>query len=236
MIERPNLPPLLRGLKAPPLADPFTLACERAAQGVDAGLIVHSVAADSLRAAMVFAPDVSLAEAMVMLPVCGIGFQNALGALAPPEVSVHLEWPGAMRLNGAKCGRLRAAASSSVSEAIPGWLVVGFELSVMPLGDNPGDTPDLTSLYEEGCAEVDPMQLLESWARHTLVWVNRWGDGELRNIHEEWRGLSYGIGDQAEVAGHKGTFIGVDERFGMLLKCGDDTELLPLTALLEKTE
>lgn len=233
MTERPVFPPLLCGLAAQPLADPFYVACAQAGAGVDAGLIVHSVGADSLKAAIILAPDVPLAEAMVMFPVCGIGFQNALGALAPPEVAVHLDWTGPIRLNGAKCGKMRAAAASVDGNAVPDWLVIGFEVAVMPIGDNPGDTPDMTSLYEEGCAEIDPMQLLESWARHTLVWINRWGDGEVRNIHNEWVGLVHGIGSQVQMAGVNGTFIGVDEQFGMLLKQDDDTRLLPLTTLLE---
>ena len=58
--------------------------------GCDAGLVVHNISPDTLRAAIVFAPEVTLEEAIVMLPTCGIGFQNALGALAPPAVAVHL--------------------------------------------------------------------------------------------------------------------------------------------------
>ncbi len=61
----------------------------------------------------------------MMLPVCGVGFQNALGALAPPEVAVHLEWNGNIRVNGAVAGRLQMAAAPLSPEEIPDWLVVG---------------------------------------------------------------------------------------------------------------
>ena len=64
---------------------------------------------------------------MAALPACAVGFQNALGALAPPEVAVHLDWAGGVRVNGAHCGRLRAAADTRDPLAVPGWLVVGLD-------------------------------------------------------------------------------------------------------------
>jgi BirA family biotin operon repressor/biotin-[acetyl-CoA-carboxylase] ligase len=81
----PSFPPLFTGRDANG-NDPFALACATAEAGCDAGLVIYDLAPNTLRAAIVFAPDVSLARAAVMLPICGVGFQNALGALAPPEV------------------------------------------------------------------------------------------------------------------------------------------------------
>ena len=111
-MNTPSFPPLFSGLAVESQVDPFDKACAEAARGCDAGLVVHDLGANTLRAALVFAPDVQLADAMAMLPLCGVGFQNALGALGPPEVAVHLEWAGGLRINGANCGTLRVAASS----------------------------------------------------------------------------------------------------------------------------
>ena len=98
-------PPLMTGMAIEGRdSDPFDTAIAQATLGVDAGLIVYNLEADRARATLVLAPDVALTQAMAMLPVAGIGFQNALGALAPPEVAVHLEWNGRIRVNGAKCG------------------------------------------------------------------------------------------------------------------------------------
>ena len=104
-MNEPTFPPLLSGLAAS--GDPFDAAIAQAALGCDAGLVIYNLAADALRAAIVFAPEVPLDDAIAMLPACGIGFQNALGALAPPEVAVHLHWHGGIRVNGATCGRCR---------------------------------------------------------------------------------------------------------------------------------
>lgn len=232
MTETPVFPPLLRGEAVVGATDPFDRALALAALGCDGGTVVHNVQADRLRSALVFAPEVALQDAMVMLVVCGLGFQNALGALAPPEVAVHLGWDGAISVNGASCGGLRAAAASSDPGAVPDWLVIGLEVPVMLTAVAPGMNPDVTSLYDEGCSEVDPLLLLESWARHTLVWLNRWDVEGTAPLHAEWLGLVQGVGDPVDQGGLKGTFLGVDDRFGMLIRDADTTHLLPLSHLL----
>ena len=103
----------------------------------------------------------------------------------------------------------------------------------MQIAERPGDTPDQTALYDEGCADVDPTALLESWARHTLGWITRWETDGPAPLHAEWRGLAHGIGEPVTQNGLSGTWLGVDERFGMLIRDGDDTHLIPLSTLLE---
>lgn len=228
-----SFPPLFSGQEVTGPIDPFDKACVEAVKGCDAGLIVYNLGANLLRAAIVFAPDVPLREAMAMLPVCGVGFQNALGALAPPEVAVHLDWDGGLRINGASCGRMRVAASENDPDAEPLWLVVGLELPLWPESDDPGDTPDQTTLYAEGCAEVDAQRLLESWVKHTLVGINTWADEGPAALHKEWRGLAHGVGEGIEMDGKSGTFLGVDEHFGLLIRDDATTHLIPLTYLLE---
>jgi len=231
MSEDVTFPPLMTGEPAGPGQDPFDLARQKAELGVDAGLVVYDLGADTLRAALVLAPEVPLAQAMAMLPTCGIGFQNALGALAPPEVAVHLDWEGGLRINGARCGSLRIAASTDDPAAQPDWLVVALELPLWPQGDG-GETPDQTALYAEGCAEVTAPRLLESWTRHCLHWINRWDEGDLKALHAEWQGLAHGIGEDRQQAGLNGTFLGVDADFGMLLRDDTTTHLIPLTTVL----
>jgi biotin-(acetyl-CoA carboxylase) ligase len=232
-MTEPCFPPLMSGLAVTGGTHPFDTARAMATRGCDAGLIVHNITADRLMAALVMAPEVPLEAAMAMLPACGVGFQNALGALAPPEVAVHLDWDGGLRINGAICGRLRVAAGGDDPAATPGWLVVGLDLALMQLVESPGDTPDRTALYEEGCGEVDAVTLLEAWARHTLVWISRWEDEGPRALDAEWRGLVHGIGAEITQAGLTGTFLGVDDRFGMLLRDNEETHLIPLSSQLE---
>ncbi|WP_137700721.1 biotin/lipoate--protein ligase family protein [Marimonas lutisalis] len=229
-----TFPPLLWGEEAPD--DAFVHACMRAAMACDAGLVSYKLGVSQIQGALVFAPEVPLRLAMAMLPVCGVGFQNALGALAPPEVAVHLQWDGGILVNGASCGRFRIVASNADPEAVPDWLVVGFTLPLLPPNEDTGETPDQTALYAEGCAEVSPPALLEAWARHTLNWITRWEHEGPRPLHAEWRGLAHGIGEPISWGEKSGTFLGVDEDFGMLLRDdAGETHLVPLTEVLEET-
>lgn len=232
-MSAPAFPPLMSGHPVDAGIDPFEKACAMASLGCDAGLIVYNVAANRLAAALVMAPEVPLEKAMAMLPACGVGFQNALGALGPPEVAVHLEWAGGLRINGAACGRLRVMANTDAPEEQPDWLVVGLELPLLRAGGQPGKHPDETALYEEGCADVDATDLLEAWARHTLNWITRWDEDGPRPLHSEWRGLAHGIGEDITQNGHSGTFLGADEDFGMLLRKDEQTMLIPLSTVLE---
>ncbi len=228
-----TFPPLMSGEALSGAADPFETACMRAAMGCDAGLVVYNLGSVQLRAALVFAPEVPLSRAVAMLPACAVGFQNALGALGPPEVAVHLEWAGGIRVNGATCGRMRLIADTHDDAATPNWLVVGLELQLWPEDDETGHEPDRTALYAEGCADVQAPDLLESWARHTLHWIARWESDGPAALHSEWLGLAHNVGETVQVGDLTGTFVGVDENFGMLLRDDQTTHLLPLSSLME---
>lgn len=232
----PSLPPLFRGEAA---ADPFLTAVTRAREGTDPGLVAHAIRPDRLSAALVLAPEAPLEDAMAMVFAAANGFADAFGALAPSEVACQFDWPDGLRINGGLAGRLRAAASTTDPKAEPDWLVVGFDLRVFEeAGIEPGQTPDRTTLWDEGCAEVEPLHLLESWSRHTLVWIHEWLEAGMPRLHEFWRGRAFAIGKTVRVtlAGEdlEGQFQGIDERGGMLLKTGETTRLLPLCLMLEE--
>lgn len=229
--EAPAFPPLIRGVPAPAGADPVAAACAQAMLGCDGGLLVYAPGPEALRAALVLAPEVPLERACIMLPLAQCGLQNALGALAPPEVAVEFDWEGRIYVNGARCGAFRLCLpEGAVPGAVPDWLVVGFTLPLMA-GPNPGERPEETALYEEGCAEIAPARLLEAWARHSLAWLHRWEEGESAALHREWRGLLKGLGEDVEVRGHTGLALGLDEDFGLLLRQGSETRALPLHTL-----
>ena len=93
-------------------------------------------------------------------------------------------------------------------------------------------TPDVAALpmILEGCIDVTPLKLLESWSRHTLVWINRWLDDGFQPLHAAWRERAWGMGEPLPEGG---LFMGIDEQGGMLVKAAKTTELRPLTAVLE---
>lgn len=217
----PEFPPLLQGQAT--VDDPLDVAVKMARAGCDAGTVVYNLNGNDLRAALIFAPEVPLEDAMAMYPACAVGFQNALGAIAPPEIAVHLAWHGGIIVNGAACGDLMVRSATTDPAEVPDWLVIAVQVPLWPESDAPGETPDQTALYAEGCADVMPLQLLEGWARHTLLWVSRWLDEGPAPLHTEWQGLLHKPDD----------YVGLDERFGLLRRHEDTSTLIPLTTLLE---
>ncbi len=229
-----TFPPLFTGEAVSGSTDPFAKACTRAIIGVDAGLLVHSITPDHIKAAIVFAPETPLEDAMQAMIACAVGFQNAMGALAPPEVGVHFGWQGEIYVNGGRAGRLRVAASDTDPLKEPDWLVVGLEMDLLPQGDGEtGERPNETCLMMEGCGDISPIRLLEAWSRHTLVWLNDLETDGPRALHEQWRGLAKGMGEEVSIGGTTGTFVGVDAQFSLLLKANGETRVIPLSSVLE---
>lgn len=227
----PTFPPLLRGEAAP--ADPFTTAVSRALTGTDAGLVTYSRRADALEAAVVLSPELPLERALGVYLAAPVALGDAIGALAPPEVAVHYDWPGGIRVNGGRCGRIRAAAADVRADEVPDWLVLGVELPFLPPhGHEGGETPDETFLHAEGCGEITPLALLESWSRHLLAWINRFMDEGTAPLHAVWRYRAWRMGEPLEDG--SGVFMGLDENGGMLVKRPGGTVLRPLTEALER--
>jgi len=229
--EAPSFPPLLKGEETVHAMDPFAKAVASAALGTDPGLVCWADDKSALRAALVLAPEAPLERAVGIAFAVALGLGDALGALAPPEVAVHYVWPGGFKINGADCGAMRVAASTSDPKAEPDWLVIGLEIPYLPSSKTePGSRPDQTSLIEEGCIDVTPLKLLESWSRHTLVWINRWLDDGFQPVHAAWRERAWGMGEELADGD---LFMGIDELGGMLTKTPHSTELRPLTAILD---
>lgn len=229
--DAPSLPPLLRAESAS--VNPFASAVSRAQAGADPGLVTWARRHDRLEAAVVLAPEQPLERAAAVLLIGAVAIGDAIGGLAPPEVAVHYDWPGELRINGALCGRVRIAAASSVPTEPPDWMVLGLELDFLsPEGREGGETPDRTWLHAEGCGEMQPLPLLESWSRHLLVWINRFLDEGLAPIHAAWRARAWKMGEP--LADGSGIFVGLDELGGMLVKIGDKTILRPLTEAIEE--
>jgi len=235
----PVFPPILHGEKTAAGQDPFAkaIAAANTAEGVPGGTVFWSPRDDVMDVAIVLAPEAELQAAQAMLFAVAVGLGDAVGALAPPEVAILWDWPDGIAVNGAACGRFRMEASSRDLQTVPDWIAIGVTLQRNPMMGEPGHRPDVTSLMDEGCADLTLPRLIESWSRHTLVWINRWLDDGFPPLHEAWRGRARGMGEQIALthggARQKGLFLGLDENGDMLLKTVASTLAIPLTAMCD---
>lgn len=218
-----DFPPLLTGVLV--AGEPFAVACE-AATDAEPGTVFYAPDEAVMRAAILLAPETPLSRAISVSFVASLGLNDALGALGPPELAVHLEWPDRVRVNGALCGRLRAACSTDDPNAEPDWLVVGLEVPILSVDvDTPGEKPEETCLHEEGCGTVTSHDLIETWARHMMNWLHVYLTDGFEPLHREWLVKAHGR--------EEGRFIGLDEHGGLILNEDGTTRIVPLTQMLE---
>lgn len=239
--DTPQFPPLLTGVAMRAGVDPFDKAVADAGTGrAEMGALYWSPDDATLRAAVVFEPEVPLVEAAPILFAVANGLNDSLGALAPPEVGVQHVWPDGLKVNGALCGGYRVQASSWAGDAVPDWMVIGITLSIASTTNDPGRDPDVTALAEEGCGHLSRVRLLESWSRHMLVWINRWEEDGYRPVFEAWLARADGRGAtvtaQTPDGPATGLFLGIEEQGGMLLKIDEGTRTLPLLPALMRRE
>lgn len=239
----PTFPPLLTGhsVKAP--ERPFETACRGAASGdFGAGDLVWARNLDTMLVAVVLEPDVDRAAAGEMLYVAMVAAGDSIGALAPPEVAITWDWPATLRANGGRIGGLRLAMAPQETDGVPDWMVVAIEVAIAPQGriGEPGQDPDRTTLYDEGCGELDRTMLIESWSRHLLSWIDTWQQDGFKPVHDAWMFRASARNETVRVRKGQeeieGTFIGLDDHGNMLLKRDSGTVLIETADALETAD
>jgi hypothetical protein len=162
---------------APPGASAFAYALESAAtHGAGALLIAESEL--TLDFALVLEPEQPLREASRVFFVCMAATADAIGACAPPERPVTIDWPDTFRFDQARIGGGRLGWPERAAEdEIPDWIVFSATLlrTKRQAGD-PGHTPDSTSLEDEHVAPEDHNAIVESFARYLLRGLDLWDE------------------------------------------------------------
>ncbi|NNE22962.1 MAG: hypothetical protein HKN11_10170 [Rhizobiales bacterium] len=239
MDSEPTFPPLLSGRAVAAGEDAFAAALG-ACTGGDAGAgdVFWSRSQGVMDVAVVLEPEVSATRSLQMLFVAMVAFGDSFGAIGPPEVGVFYRWPNQMLINDARFGEARVGLPDVPGDTVPDWLVVGLTVQIHPDESGPEPGHDLlnTSLWYEGAGEIDRTMLVESYSRHLLTWINKWGDDGFKPVHENWLGRAIGHDDVIDIdwngKRHKGKFLSIDEEGNLLLKKKKDTASLPVADIV----
>lgn len=194
------LPPAFRSVAADADADAATAARALAAGGADPGTFVWSPREDVADCAVVLAPEEALGSALRAAYATMVAAGDALGALIPAVIPVAFGWPDRIVVNGAAAGGIRLLAPDPAAmDAAPDWMVAGLTLALtLAPEDEPGRHPGRTTLAAEGCGDLAASEILESFARHFLYWINRWQEDGFAPVKAAWLERAAGYGAQNE--------------------------------------
>ncbi len=171
-----TLPPPYSAVRLREWGDAFahavTLAPERGA-----GTLVYVGRFDAAEFALVLEPAEPLAKARRVFYAGMAALADALAGAAPPETAIHIEWPDALYVNWGLVGGGRLAWPKGAEGKVPDWLVFGGTIrTAATTGVDPGVTPDITALDEEGFTEIGSIQVIEGFARNFMHAVDAWRD------------------------------------------------------------
>jgi biotin-(acetyl-CoA carboxylase) ligase len=202
-----NLPPPFRLVMLREVGDAFAHARTHATE-FGAGTLVSVGRFDLAEFAVVLEPDEPLASAWRALYAGMVALVDGLATLAPPEKSIAVEWPTAIRVDAGLVGGGRLAWPNGANEAEPPpWLVFGAMIRMVSMAsDGSGLRPLATALEDEGFGDVASDRLVESFGRHLMRAIDHWREAGFAAIANDYlsrldrkSGVRHEIGDSGEL-------------------------------------
>lgn len=169
-----DLPPPFTLVTLREVGDAFAHAVSIAPEA-GAGTLVYVGRFDLAEFAVVLEPDEPLRSARRAFYAGMAALGDALAAYAPPEKPITFEWPGSVWIDGGLVGGARLAWPQGADENRPApWLVFGTMIRTVSLTGEPGLTPLVAALEDEGFDDLGSGRLVESFARHLMVAFDSW--------------------------------------------------------------
>ncbi len=145
---------------------------------------------------LVLRPACAPAQAAELAFVAALGVGNALGAVLPPLSEVRYKWPNDVLLNERKVAGILLETESAAGGELD-WLVLGIGINIASHPEDAGFPA--TNLEFESGIKQDSAEVLAAFARHFLVWVNRWLDEGFAPVRAAWMAQAMGIGERIRV-------------------------------------
>jgi biotin-(acetyl-CoA carboxylase) ligase len=182
-----DLPPPFRLVTLREAGDAFAHATTIASEA-GAGTLVYVGRFDLAEFAVVLEPDDKLRLARRAFYAGMAALADALAAHAPPEKPITFTWPDAIEVDGGLVGGAHLAWPPGADEdAAPPWLVFGAMIRTVAMGEaEPGLQPLATALAQEGFDDPGASALVESFARHLMVAIDRWQENGFGEVAEAY--------------------------------------------------
>lgn len=202
--EALSVPTMFTAAAVDAAVDPFAQAVAAAQAGGEPGTLLWSPRPDRADCAVILCPETPLADASRVAFVALNGIGDALGALVPPGIPLVFGWPDRIVVNGLTAGGIRLAwPDATAPDTIPPWMVLGLRVRITLDVEAAEDNVTTTNLFAEGCAEITTREILESFSRHLLYWIDRWLDEGFAPVKAAWlaRAANYGPNQNMEMRG-----------------------------------
>jgi biotin-(acetyl-CoA carboxylase) ligase len=182
-----DLPPTFRLVALREAGDAFAHACAHAPE-LGAGTLVFVGRFDVAEFAVVLEPEEALMSARCSLYAGMTALADALSALAPPETPITIGWPDRLQVGRSLVGVGRLGWPQSADEQVrPEWLVFGAVIRLVAMRSGKAALDPLsTSLVDEGFGEVGADRLVEGFARHLMVAIDCWEEGNFAAIAQRY--------------------------------------------------
>lgn len=210
-------------------------ACALAAGGAPEGTLVWARSQDdcdlgaqrrwrsgtgNLHLAIVFRPDADTPPGLAQLTlVASVALGAAVAEHAPPWMALRYRWPNDVLVNE---GRFGAAHYRCERPDSPSWAVLAVNANVATSPEDPA--LEASNLAESGC-EIDAVEMLESFARHLLTWLDRWANDGADPVLRAWRARAEDTGAPAAFSlgtrRIEGVFRGVDDAGAAVVEAAD---------------
>ncbi len=197
-MTRLDVPPLYEVVKLEHVDDISAEAARLAESGADEGTLIWARAqtrgrarggqtwespAGGLYAALLMRPECPRVQAAELALVASVSLGEAIADWVEPPTELRFRWPNDVLVGHAKAATVNLIADDGHDQ--PGWLAIVLQANV---AGRPGSLGfNASSLRGDGASTVTPAELLETFSRAFLAWVNRWAEEGFEPILHAWR-------------------------------------------------
>lgn len=183
-----NLPPVYELVRISAYSDASAHARRLAEAGAADGTLVWSERENVFDCAVVLSAESPLAESLQVVPVAALAAVDGLAAVVDPGIKIAFRWPGIIDANERQVGLIGLTVPADCGlDTVPDWLVLGVRVAIMGAAEDEfGAGGEATSLHFERSLSVTSEDILASFSRHLLTWVNLWLDEGFERVRRTW--------------------------------------------------
>ncbi len=145
-------------------------AVNAARGGADPGTLYHTELASRCALAVILSPHRPVTDAAV-LALGARAAQAALAALAPEQVPVRIAGADRVEVDGAEVATLAVVRAPTMCDDLPDWIVLEITIAIDLNLAEPGMTPGITCLAEEGF-QTSAAEVLGATCRALLAGIH----------------------------------------------------------------